>query len=132
MKSENNTNSTAGSDCQERFVLPLFIVNVYDRPSEKFIAEKRADGTFYYVHPALRNDREYWRMTPENPTPLERFGIETEIRDGQLHGRKIGRSEATYADGRRRLWQGEPEFSFSWQNNIYSYDRAECDQEAEA
>lgn len=113
---ENQTH-TGAALLQPRLVRHLFVVNVYDRPSEKFIAEKRADGKFYYVHPDLMNDRYYWGMTPENPTPLEQFGIATEIREGQLHGWKVKHSEAIYTDGRRRLWQGEPEFSFPLPND---------------
>jgi len=115
MKSGNNIENTAGSDCQERLVLPeLFIVNVYDRPSEGFIAERRADGKFYYVHPDLRREKRYWGMEPENPTPLKRFGIEVEIKEGKLNGKKVAKSGAEYTDGRRRLWQGSPVFSFSF------------------
>lgn len=110
--------NAASAGCMARLVRPLlFIVNVYDRPSELFIAERRKDGKYYYVHPDLRREKRYWGMEPENPTPLERFGIEVEIKDGNLHGKKVAKSEAEYTDGRRRLWQGSPEFSFSLPNN---------------
>jgi|GEM_PF-4634694 len=93
----------------------FFIVNVYDRPSAEHIAERRADGKFYYVHPALRNEKQYRGMTPEKPTPLEDFGIRFLIEGGRFHGKRIDPSRATYNDGRLRNWQGDAEFSFSIQ-----------------
>jgi hypothetical protein len=94
----------------------FFIVNVHDRPSAKHIAERRADGKFYYVHPALRNEKRYWGMNPEKPTPLEDFGIRWLIEEGRFHGKRIDPSRATYYDGRLRKWQDDDEFSFSFQN----------------
>jgi hypothetical protein len=94
----------------------FFIVNRYDRPSEDYIAERRKDGFLYYVHPKLRNEKRYWAMNPSDPTPLEDFGIRILIEDGELHGKLVDPSRATYLDGRARKWQGEDEFSFYYPN----------------
>ena len=94
----------------------FFIVNVYDRPDEKGIAERRANGYLYYVHPSLRDEKKYWAMNPDNPTPLEDFGIRWTIESGQFRGNLVDQSRATYGDGRTRKWQGDDEFSFPLQN----------------
>ena len=92
--------------------MKLFIVNDFDRPDERHIAEQRPDGKFYYVHPDLRDIKDYWGMTPDRPTPLEDFGIRTISRLGVLTGALTDRSIATYRDGRPRKWQGSSPFSF--------------------
>lgn len=95
----------------------FFIVNRYDRPSEEHIAERRANGYLYYVHPTLRDDKRYWAMNPDDPTPLEDFGIRILIEGGELHGKLVDPSRATYLDGRQRRWQGAKEFSFDYPNS---------------
>jgi hypothetical protein len=94
----------------------FFIVNRYDRPSEYHIAERRKDGHLYYVHPKLRKEKRYWAMNPDDPTPLEDFGIRIMIKGGKLHGKLVDPSRATYLDGRVRKWQGDDEFFFDCQN----------------
>jgi len=94
----------------------FFIVNRYDRPSEEQIAERRKDGYLYYVHPKLRNEKMYWAMNPDDPTPLEDFGIRILIEGGKLHGKLVDPSRATYLDGRVRKWQGDVEFFFDYPN----------------
>jgi len=94
----------------------FFIVNDFDRPDEERIAQQRADGKFYYIHPTLRKVKRYWGMTPENPTPLESFGISIALIGGEFRGCHNNESTATYRDGRPRRWQGEGLFSFSFQN----------------
>ena len=90
----------------------LFIVNDYDRPEAKTIAEKRSNGQSYYIHPGLRGDKKYHGMTPSNPTPLEDFGIRWTIENGEIYGEQSDPSVATYKDGKPRKWQGETTFIF--------------------
>jgi hypothetical protein len=94
----------------------FFVVNRYDSPNENHIAERRKDGLLYYIHPKLRNEKRYWGMNPDDPTPLEKFGIHILVKDGKLHGKLVAPSRATYLDGRLRTWQGEDEFSFCYPN----------------
>lgn len=93
----------------------FFIVNRFDRPAEQYIAERRKDGTFYYVHPRLRSDRRYHAMTPQDPTEVEAFGVRLQVADGVLSGvfDSYATPWATYSDGRPRRWQGSLNFSFS-------------------
>ena len=91
----------------------FFIVSDYDAPNSHTIAERRADGKFYYIHPTLANEKEYHGMTPSNPTPLEDFGIRWLIEDGQFKGALLDVSRAKYSDGKARKWQGMKKFSFS-------------------
>lgn len=92
--------------------MKLYIANTFDRPDERHIAEKRLDGRFYYIHPTLCDEPVYWGMTPNNPTPLEEFGIDVAVDDGILEGRLVRESEATYDTGEERRWQGGSPFSF--------------------
>jgi len=94
----------------------FYIVNTYDRPSEDYIAEKRSDGKFYYVHPRLKNVKMYWGMTPEQPTPIEDFGIRVAQLDGMLYGARDPEmpKTAAYSDGRPRKWQGAGIFEFRY------------------
>lgn len=94
----------------------FFIVNDHDRPSEHHLAERRADGKFYYVHPDLWDVKAFHGMTPTSPTPVKEFGITVEIRHGLLRGDNEFDSRATYRDGRPRRWQGARRFSFSFPN----------------
>lgn len=97
----------------------FYVVNTYDRPSEEHIAQKRADGKFYYVHPRLKNVKQYWGMTPENPTPIEAFGIRIALMDGMLYGATDPSARsvtASYSDGSPRKWQGAKSFEFRFQN----------------
>jgi hypothetical protein len=107
----------AGGGCPGATCSGFFIVNRYDRPSEDHIAERRKDGYLYYVHPKLRNEKRYWAMNPDDPTPLEDFGIRILIEGGDLHGKLVDPSRATYLDGRARKWQGGAEFSFDYPND---------------
>ena len=36
----------------------LYIVNYFDRPEHRLLAEKREDGLLYYIHPDLANRRD--------------------------------------------------------------------------
>lgn len=103
--------SVASTDCSG-----FFIVNRYDRPSEEHIAERRENGYLYYIHPSLRNEKRYWAMNPDDPTPLKDFGVRILIEGGNVHGKLIDPSRATYLDGRARKWQGSDEFSFDYPN----------------
>ena len=93
----------------------FFIVNDFDRPWEELITERRSDGLLYYIHPRLRNKREYHGMNPTNPTPLKDFGITVEVEDGQFKGQYTHSPSATYRDGKLRRWQGSTHFSFSYE-----------------
>jgi hypothetical protein len=95
--------------CSEK---KYFIVNQFDKPCEKSIAEKRDDGKFYYVHPSLCDDKSYHGMTPDNPTPLEKFGIEWTEKDGYLFATLAHKSTAEYPNGKIRLWQDHKNFYF--------------------
>lgn len=92
--------------------MKYYIVNEYDRPDGERIAEKRENGKFYYMHPSLRNVKQFHGMTPTNPTPIEDFGIVWSVVDGVFHGKLTNPSIATYKDGKPRRWQGWEEFSF--------------------
>jgi hypothetical protein len=111
-----NTDTPHDADCSFAPCSGFFIVNRYDRPSEYHIAERRKDGHLYYVHPKLRKEKRYWAMNPDDPTPLEDFGIRIMIKGGKLHGKLVDPSRATYLDGRVRKWQGDDEFFFDCQN----------------
>jgi hypothetical protein len=94
-------------------------VNTTDRPSEEHLAERRADGKFYYVHPKLRDVKMHWGMKPINPTPVESFGMMVDVKAGILVGARDETAEvtATYSDGRPRRWQGSRMFAFRIQND---------------
>ena len=92
------------SDTSNRF----FIVNDFDRPEPRLIAERASDGKLYYIDPSLRGKWE--GMSHPNPTPLERFGLCLAIEDGCLVGELAFESEATYENGDRRRWQGPATF----------------------
>lgn len=58
-------------------------------------------------------------MTPDDPTPLEAFGLLVDVKDGIL---AVAMCEdlpqtATYPDGRKRRWQGRPVFTIRLQND---------------
>lgn len=89
--------------------LPLFVVNTFDRPDQRHITIRKADGLLYYLHPEL----EQWKgMSVTTATPLEDFGVACHVELGILHGIAGGESTATYTDGRPRKWQGAERFSF--------------------
>jgi hypothetical protein len=116
-------NKRAGRGFPEASFSGFFIVNRYDRPGEEHIAERRSNGYLYYVHPSIRNDKRYWAMNPDDPTPLEDFGIHILIEGGELRGKLVDPSRATYLDGRARKWQGSEEFSFDYRNTRGSIPR---------
>ena len=91
----------------------LFIVNDFDRPQAKHIARQGRHGKFFYVHPLLRNVKQFHGMTPTDPTPVSDFGISLEIRDGAIYGKLDRESVATYRDGKPRKWQCESEFKIT-------------------
>lgn len=91
----------------------FYIVNCFDRPEERLLAEKRSDGKFYYIHPDMRDDKQYWGMNPDNPTAVEAFGLMVDVKAGVLVGASDGSLvSAVYEDGRPRKWQGSTFFSF--------------------
>ena len=116
MSNDNINSQSPAGDRADAIGSGFFIVNDFDRPDEERIAQRRADGKFYYIHPTLREVKRYWGMTPANPTPLESFGISIALIDGKFRGCHDTESTATYRDGRHRRWQGEHLFSFSFQN----------------
>lgn len=89
----------------------FYIVNTFDRPYERLIAEARK-GMLFYVHPEMQAEWKDVPMSMDEATPLEDFGIEVTINEGVFHGDWNKRSTATYPNGRRRFWQGHPQFSF--------------------
>jgi hypothetical protein len=93
--------------------IQLYIINEFDGPCPKNIAEKRMDGKFYYIHPSVRNIKVHHGMQPKNPTLVEDFGIELEFKSGRLFGYLTKESIATYGNNKTpRSWQGAIEFSF--------------------
>ena len=95
--------------------MKLYIVNRFDRPYEKLIAELRK-GRLYYIHPSIRNDDSYKSgfVLDDDATPLEDFGVETKTTGTILHGEVTSPSVASYHDGETRKWQGSSKFSFSY------------------
>lgn len=89
-----------------------FIVNTFDKPFERLIAELRQDGMLYYVHPSMLPEWEGIGLSAAESTPLEAFGLEVEVSEGKLTGRLSVPSTATYEDSRPRRWKGSSEFSF--------------------
>lgn len=84
------------------------IVNEFDRPSERMVAEW-IDGIGYcYLNRELSK---YDGMRPSNPTPVQDFGVAAVIKDGVAHFSQIRHSLATYRDGRTRQWQGVEQFT---------------------
>lgn len=92
----------------------LYIVNDFDRPEAKHLAARRKDGKFYYVHPFLRDKKEFHGMTPKRPVPLDDFGFAYKLEDGVITGHAVKASTATYEDGKLRQWQGGPAFEFKF------------------
>lgn len=88
------------------------IVNTFDRPCERMIAELRQDGLLYYVHPLMLPKWESMGISAAESTPLEAFGLVVEVSEGILTGKLSRPSWAIYGDGKPRRWQGSPEFSF--------------------
>ena len=113
---EHEDGTDTGTDTASPPYSGFFIVNDFDRPDEERIAGKGVDGKFYYIHPVLRMVTAYWGMTPENPTPLELFGISIAVIGGEFRGCYNNESTATYPDGSPRRWQGQSLFSFPFKN----------------
>jgi hypothetical protein len=88
------------------------IVNTFDKPCERLIAELREDGLLYYIHPDMLPEWESMGLSANESTSLEAFGLEVEVSEGNLIGRLTGPSTAQYKDGRPRRWQGSSEFIF--------------------
>lgn len=95
----------------------FYIVNGFDRPCERLIAERRADGLLYYVHPELRDQKSYHGMSAEEAVPVADFGIQLSIEDGILQGIQTCDSRAIYPDGRARRWQGSSRFRVPFPND---------------
>lgn len=92
----------------------FWITNFTDRPCERLIAEQRGEN-LYYINPELRDKWADRPMSMDCATPLEDFGIKTEV----VHGYFVGilfpkRAHATYADGKPRRWQGSQIFRFPY------------------
>ena len=92
--------------------MKLFITNTFDKPCERLIAELRQDGMLYYVNPLMLPEWEGMGLSANDSTPLEAFGLEMEVSEGNLIGRLVRPSTALYGDGRPRRWQGSPKFIF--------------------
>lgn len=93
----------------------FYIVNEFDRPCEKLIAEMWADGKLHYVHPELRKGgRDYGGMSPDWATSLAEFGVEVKIENGFFKGEVVRDSSALYEDGGVRRWQGSTSFRFKY------------------
>lgn len=90
------------------------IVNEFDRPYERLIAEVRGESC-YYIHPSMQ-DR--WKDVPmrlDDFTPLDHFGVLVKIGDGKFSGEHLPEmSSAHYQDGKPRRWQGSSQFSFDY------------------
>lgn len=97
----------------------FFIVNAFDRPCERLIAQLK-DGKLYYIHPELVDNKSYHGMSTVDAVPVEDFGIQLRIENGTLHGIHIFDSRAIYPDGRGRRWQGSSQFSVRLPNNVHS------------
>lgn len=93
----------------------LYIVNTFDRPCPEHLAERRADGKFYYVHPALAGDKAFHGMHAIAPTPVEDFGVLVDLKAGIVAGGLCDGIQpvAAYEDNRPRRWQGPKAFAFS-------------------
>ena len=112
-------NSKEAFDCCDEYEIEktkanpkYFIVNSFDKPCAKLVAEKRDDGKFYYVHPELCELKIHHGMTPTDPTPLEDFGIEWTEHDGHLFGTLNREPIAKYSTGKSRSWQDHSNFYF--------------------
>ena len=81
------------------------IVNDFDRPSEKFIAELAEDGLYYYIHPELRSRWAKQGLSGTLATSLEDFGMEVNIEGDVFYCHYENESKAKYQDGRQRFWQ---------------------------
>lgn len=93
----------------------FYIVNRYDCPDERHIAEQLSNGLFYYINPSLRDEKRYWKMNHPGPTPVEDFGISITIANGMIRGSLVSPSIAKYGDGQPRNWQGADKFEFDYQ-----------------
>jgi len=88
----------------------FFIVNQYDRPCERLIAQLR-DGKLHYIGHGLADDKIYRGMSADSAVPVEDFGIRISVENGTLHGIQTGDSLAVYSNGKSRKWQGASSFS---------------------
>jgi hypothetical protein len=91
--------------------MKLRIVNSMDRPCPRLVAEERADGLLYYIHPDIRDNKSYHGMSAAEATPLEHFGFEVEVHPGFILCVQVRKSTATYPSGASREWQGNSYFT---------------------
>lgn len=88
--------------------MKFIIVNDVDRPDERHVAQV-LDGKAYYIHPDLK----HWHaLDIHNGTDLKAFGFSFQYNSNDITFVKTKKETATYANGKLRLWQGSPTFSY--------------------
>lgn len=92
----------------------LYIVNDFDCPCERLIAEER-DKLLYYIAPEMQKNWHDRPMGMEKATKLEDFGILYDVKAGILAGAlDRNASIATYHNDRPRKWQGSAAFTMPY------------------
>lgn len=91
----------------DRLLKQFFIVDTFDKPCERHVAQLRA-GQLFYIAPELSD---HGGMTDIFSTPLEDFGFHLSVENGMLECIQIAPSTAQYDDGKQRKWQGSARFS---------------------
>lgn len=91
----------------DQLLKQFFIVNTFDNPCERHVAQLRA-GQLFYIAPELSR---YGGMSEMFSTPLEDFGFQLSVENGVLECIQVAPSNAHYEDGRKRKWQGSARFS---------------------
>jgi len=87
----------------------LIIINHFDKPCTRLIAqvEKIEDGkvTARYITTGTTSERCFGPV--EEATPIADFGVVIQTEGRAVCGLGIGKSRATYPDGKPRVWQPE-------------------------
>jgi hypothetical protein len=88
------------------------ILNDVDCPEAKLVAvlERYDDkgGIWHarYLSPTANMVKCWTSGSLGQPTPLDVFGVDLEIKDSKYRVRPVRESKAEYRDGKRRNWQG--------------------------
>ena len=106
-----------------------YIVNDFDCPEERLIAEKRGDSLFY-IDAGLIN---HGPMSMGRATLVTDFGITLHEEDGYLIGERVAEiGVAKYANGDTRRWQGSDTFKVDLSPKTQREYTVSCLMELEA
>jgi hypothetical protein len=83
----------------------FYIVNDFDKPDERHVAQVVEVGKAQYLHEDLRGFGSL-QVDPKWSSTMEAFGFDVDILNGIAHFSLVRDSIATYNDGKPRQWQG--------------------------